>query len=139
MGMSAVVDTPTTSAKSTRKSLRQTVSDWLHDSDLRGWFQLIVISILFPVCGSIYAYYNQAHERQLSNDRLMKDQQIADDNLHETELENYIDHMVDLQFKQSTVVATSTPFGVENIATTYTDNILRQLGPDGARKAIVIQ
>jgi hypothetical protein len=120
----------------------KTQSKWWRDPDLRGWFQIVVISLLIPIFGSVYAYFNQVHSRQ-----------IADDQLHETELEIYVDHMANLILVKApglpatpAVGAESTPaVGIEddvvkvNFATTYTQNILRDLGSDGSRKGIVVQ
>src|SRR5258708_4402236 len=107
---------------SANNSVSKTQSRWWRDPDLRGWFQIVVISLLIPIFGSVYAYFNQVHSRE-----------IADDQLHESELQNYVDHMANLILKPDSgqpgtpAVATSTPVptGIEddvikvNFATTY--------------------
>jgi hypothetical protein len=81
-----------------RKKIADFLKKIIKNKDLSDWLRFAVITLLIPTVGFLYNKISSGNDKALSDDRL-----------HETELENYIDRMADLIFKENLGLPTAMP------------------------------
>ncbi len=99
------------------------------------WMELLIIPLVLTF-GAVYLNHSEKElERKMAENRANLERELAIDNQQESALQVYLDRMSDLLIRED--LQTRKIESVQNVARTYTLNVLRRL--DGNRKGQILQ